>query len=127
MIDLRLSTAPSDRLTGRSTNGQADVPNACYVTAPEGVAKVLTCEVVETLSSLMVIGSEELVSSVMRVKVQDGSQCQFPIAVAVPFRARYRGNYRDVVVKVIDGNGRVSYISPVSTEGTFGSQKVGTP
>ncbi|XP_062305830.1 death domain-containing protein 1 [Osmerus eperlanus] len=110
-------------LTGRSTNGQADVPDACYVTAPEGVAQVLTCEVVETLSSLMVIGSEELVSSVMRVKVQDGSQCQFPITVAVPFRARYRGNYRDVVVKVIDGDGRVSSISPVSTEGTFGGQK----
>ncbi|XP_067117238.1 death domain-containing protein 1 [Osmerus mordax] len=110
-------------LTGRSTNGQADVPNVCYITAPEGVAQVLTCEVVETLSSLMVIGSEELVSNVMRVKVQDGSQCQFPIAVAVPFRARYRGNYRDVVVKVIDGDGRVSSISPVSTEGTFGGQK----
>lgn len=107
-------------------DGLTDVPDACIVFAPMGLAGVMTCDVADAVSSLMVTGSEELVSRVLRVKVQHGAKCPFPIKVAVPFRACYRGNYRDVVVKVVDEERRVSYISPVSTEGTYGGHRVCT-
>ncbi|KAM3849703.1 death domain-containing protein 1 [Diretmus argenteus] len=110
------------RLTGQ-LDSQSDVPDACYITAPVGVAKAMTCELVDTLSSLMVIGSEQLVSRVIKVKVQDGTNFQFPVTVIVPFRARYRGNYRDVAVKVVDGEKKASYITPLTTEGTYGGQR----
>ncbi|KAM4611585.1 death domain-containing protein 1 [Polymixia lowei] len=110
-------------LTGQLKDSQSDIPDACYITAPGGVAKVMTCEVADALSSLMVIGSEELVSRVLRVKVQDGTRFHFPVIVIVPFRARYRGNYRDVVVKVVDGEKKTSYITPISTEGTYGGKR----
>ncbi|XP_045068494.1 death domain-containing protein 1 [Coregonus clupeaformis] len=109
-------------LTGRSADDQANIANACFVRAPGDVARVMTCEVADALSSLMVIGSEELVSRVLRVKVQDGTRCPFPVTVAMPFRARYHGNYRDFMVKVVDGEKRASYISPVSTQGIYGGQ-----
>lgn len=72
----------------------------------------------------MVCGSEELVSRVIRVEVRDTAKFRFPVTVAVPFCARYRGNYRDVAVKIVDGVRRVSYITPVTTEGTYGGQRV---
>lgn len=89
-----------------------------------GVAEVLRCEVADTLSCLMVTGSEELVSRVIRVKVQDGAYIHFPVTVVVPFCARYRGNYREVTVKIVDGEKRASYVTPVTTEGTYGGQRV---
>lgn len=89
-----------------------------------GVAEVLRCEVADTLSCLMVTGSEELVSRVIRIKVQDGANLRFPVTVVVPFCARYRGNYRDVAVKVVDRERRASYITPVTTEGMYGGQRV---
>ncbi|KAE8279138.1 Death domain-containing protein 1 [Larimichthys crocea] len=89
-----------------------------------GVAEVLHCEVADALSCLMVTGSEELVSRVIRVKVQDGVNVHFPVTVVVPFCTRYRGNYRDVAVKIVDGERRASYITPVTTEGTYGGQRV---
>ncbi|XP_078137956.1 death domain-containing protein 1 [Centroberyx gerrardi] len=110
-------------LSGQLEDSQSDVPHACYITAPVGVAKAMRCEVADTLSSLMVTGSEELVSRVIRVKVQDGTDFHFPVTVAVPFRARYRGNYRDVVVKVVNGEKRASYITPITTEGSYGGQR----
>uniref|UniRef100_A0A672J446 Death domain containing 1 n=1 Tax=Salarias fasciatus TaxID=181472 RepID=A0A672J446_SALFA len=81
------------------------------------------CEVADSLSCLMVTDSEELVSRVIRVKVQDGNTFHFPLTVIVPFHARYRGNYRDVAVKMMDEERRVSYVSPVTTEGLYGGQK----
>ncbi|XP_070711179.1 death domain-containing protein 1 [Pempheris klunzingeri] len=100
-----------------------DVPDACFITAPTGVADALRCEVADTLSCLMVAASEELVSRVIRVKVQDGANVRFPVIVVVPFSARYRGNYRDVAMKIVDGERRGSYITPVTTEGTYGGQR----
>ncbi|XP_069026061.1 death domain-containing protein 1 [Embiotoca jacksoni] len=111
-------------LTGQlQEDRHADVPDACFIRAPAGAADGLRCEVADDLSCLMVTGSEELVSRVIRVKVQDGTTFHFPVTVVVPFRARHRGSYRDVAVKVVDGKRRASYITPVTTEGVYGGQK----
>ncbi|XP_068444410.1 death domain-containing protein 1 [Clinocottus analis] len=110
-------------LTGKQEDGDSDVPDTCFIRAPEGVAGGLRCEVADTLSCLMVAGSEELVSRVIRVGVRDGADVHFPVTVVVPFRARYRGNYRDVAVKIVDGERRASYVTPVTTEGTYGGQR----
>lgn len=112
------------RLTGQQEDTHSDVPDACFVTAPMGVAEALRCEVADALSCLMVCGSEELVSRVIRVKVRDAAKFPFPVTVAVPFCSRYRGNYRDVAVKIFDGVRRVSYVTPLTTEGTYGGQRV---
>ncbi|XP_042368655.1 death domain-containing protein 1 [Plectropomus leopardus] len=109
------------RPTGQQEDSQSDAP--CFIRAPAGVAEILRCEAADTLSCLMVSGSEELVSRVIRVKVQDGANVRFPVTVAVPFCARYRGNYRDVAVKIVDGERRASYVTPVTTEGTYGGQR----
>ncbi|XP_008281666.1 death domain-containing protein 1 [Stegastes partitus] len=101
--------------------GRSDVP--CFIRAPAGDATSLRCEAADDLSCLMVSGSEELVSRVIRVKARDGAACRFPVAVAVPFHARYRGGYRDVAVKIVDEERRVSYITPVTTEGLYGGQR----
>lgn len=112
------------RLAGLLEDGQSDVQHACFIRAPMSVTEVLRCEVADTLSCLMVTGSEELVSRVVRVKVQDGASIHFPVTVVLPFCTRYRGSYRDVIVKVVDGERRASYITPVTTEGTYGGQRV---
>ncbi|XP_034712816.1 death domain-containing protein 1 [Etheostoma cragini] len=110
-------------LTGKQEDGHSDLPDTCFIRAPMGVAEVLRCEVADTLSCLMVTASEELVSRVIRVKVQDGANIHFPVIVSLPFCARYRGSYRDVAVKIVDGEGKASYITPVTTEGTYGGQR----
>uniref|UniRef100_A0A665WNX9 Death domain containing 1 n=1 Tax=Echeneis naucrates TaxID=173247 RepID=A0A665WNX9_ECHNA len=116
-----LSFETTHRLTGKLEDSQSNVPDVCFVKAPTGVAEVLKCEVADSFSCLVVTGSEELVSRVIRVKVQgrDSNVC-FPVTVVVPFCARYRGNYRDVAVKIMDGERRTSYVTPVTTEGTYG-------
>ncbi|TDG99661.1 hypothetical protein EPR50_G00196840 [Perca flavescens] len=110
-------------LTGEQEDSHSDVPDTCFIRAPMGVAEVLRCEVADTLSCLMVTASEELVSRVIRVKVQDGADVHFPVIVIVPFCARYRGSYRDVAVKIVDGERRASYVTPVTTEGMYGGQR----
>nr|XP_046237533.1 death domain-containing protein 1 [Scatophagus argus] len=111
-------------ITVALTGQQEDRPSGvCFIRAPPGVAEVLRCEAADGLSSLMVTGAEELVSRVIRVKVQDGAHFHFPVTVVVPFCARYRGSYRDVAVKIVDGERRTSYITPVATEGTYGQQR----
>ncbi|XP_032355119.1 death domain-containing protein 1 isoform X2 [Etheostoma spectabile] len=110
-------------LTGEQEDSHSDVPDTCFIRAPMGVAEVLRCEVADSLSCLMVTASEELVSRVIRVKVQDGADIRFPVIVSLPFCARYRGSYRDVAVKIVDGERKASYITPVTTEGTYGGQR----
>lgn len=114
------------RLAGRQEDAAAasDIPDVCFIRAPAAVAGVLRCELADALSCLMVCSSEELVSRVIRVKVQQGAKAHFPVTVVVPFCARYRGNYRTIAVKVVDGERRASYVTPVSTEGTYGGQRV---
>lgn len=88
------------------------------------MADALRCDVANALSGLMVSGSEELVSRVIRIRVKDGARLRFPVTVVVPFCGSYRGSYRDVVVKMVDKDGRRSYLSPLATEGTYGGQWV---
>ncbi|XP_029986560.1 death domain-containing protein 1 [Sphaeramia orbicularis] len=99
------------------------VSDVCFVRAPPGVHRALVCEAVDALSFLMVGGAEELLSGVVRVGLRPGAVFPFPVAVAVPFSARYRGNYREVVVKVVDAERRVNYIHPVVTEGNCDGQR----
>uniref|UniRef100_A0A673AYA3 Death domain containing 1 n=1 Tax=Sphaeramia orbicularis TaxID=375764 RepID=A0A673AYA3_9TELE len=113
-----------------SLSAQADgggarplVSDVCFVRAPPGVHRALVCEAVDALSFLMVGGAEELLSGVVRVGLRPGAVFPFPVAVAVPFSARYRGNYREVVVKVVDAERRVNYIHPVVTEGNCDGQR----
>lgn len=72
----------------------------------------------------MVSGSEELVSTVLRIQNSSHVKCPFPLTIAVPFQARYRGNYREITMKVVDPEQRVSYVTPTSTEGFYGGQRV---
>uniref|UniRef100_A0A7N8WXY9 Death domain containing 1 n=1 Tax=Mastacembelus armatus TaxID=205130 RepID=A0A7N8WXY9_9TELE len=102
---------------------QPPAPDTWFIRASTHVAEVLRCEVADAFSCLMVTGSEELVSRVIRVKVQDGANLHFPVTVAVPFCARYRSNYRDVAVKIVDEERRASYVTPVTTEGAYGGQR----
>lgn len=111
------------RLTGTGEDGHAH-PGSCFIRASPGVAAALRCEAADALSCLMVSGSEELVSRVIRVRVQRGADLQLPVTVAVPFCTRYRSSYRDVAVKIVDDERRTSYVSPVTTEGTYGGQRV---
>lgn len=72
----------------------------------------------------MVSGAEELVSRVVRVKGRQGADLHLPVGVVVPFCARYHGCYRDVAVKMLDEEGRTSYITPRTTEGAIGGHRV---
>lgn len=115
------------RLSAHLEGSGSNIPDVCFIRAPAGVAEVLTCEVADAFSCLMVASAEELVSRVIRVGVREGAGARFPFAVVVPFCARYRGNYRNVAVKIVDGERRASYIAPVATEGTYGGQRVTVP
>ncbi|XP_026208460.1 death domain-containing protein 1 isoform X2 [Anabas testudineus] len=110
-------------LNAKVEGGQSHIPDACFITASTGVAEVLMCEEADAFSFLMVTGSEELASRVIRVKVQEGANLHFPVTVAVPFCTRYRSNYRDVAVKIVDEERRTSYVTPVTTEGPRGGQR----
>lgn len=100
-----------DRLKDQSGDSSSENPKA-YITAPPEAAEVMTCKVVDGLSSLMVSGSEELVSSVIRIEITNHNECPFPLTVAVPFHPSYRGNHREITVKIVDLEQRVSYITP---------------
>lgn len=70
--------------------------------------------------------NEELVSNVITVECSDMEmRIPFPICIAIPFTARYRGNYKDILVKMSDINLQSSYLTPSSLEGMRGSYKVG--
>ncbi|XP_074205543.1 death domain-containing protein 1 isoform X1 [Camelus bactrianus] len=98
---------------------------SCYITAPSYVLQHLECRIINSMSSLTVSDNEELVSNVITVKCSDmEKRIPFPISIAIPFAARYRGNYRDIMVKVSDVNMQSSYLTPNSLEGMRGSYKV---
>lgn len=98
----------------------------CFVRGPPGLAGALRCELANALSHLMVRGSEELLSRVIRIQVRDdaGAGLHPPVTVVLPFCGSYRGSYRDVLVKLVDDRGRRSYVTPLATEGTYGGQWV---
>lgn len=84
----------------------------------------MTCKAVDSLSSLMVSRSEELVSSVLRLENFSNVKCPFPLTVAVPYQAVYPLNYHEAVVKVVDQEQRISYVTPTATEGIYEGHKV---
>ncbi|XP_049742334.1 death domain-containing protein 1 isoform X2 [Elephas maximus indicus] len=97
---------------------------SCYVTAPSYVLQHLECQIINNMSSLIVSENEELVSNVIIIECSDQEKrIPFPIGIAIPFTARYRGNYRDIMVKVSDISLRSSYLTPNSLEGPRGSYK----
>ncbi|XP_073898592.1 death domain-containing protein 1 isoform X1 [Castor canadensis] len=97
---------------------------SCYLTAPSYVLQQLECWISNSMSSLIVNDNEELVSNVITVECSDKERrIPFPICIAIPFIARYRGNYRDIMVKVSDKNLQSSYLTPNSLEGMKGSYK----
>ncbi|XP_004419024.2 PREDICTED: death domain-containing protein 1 isoform X1 [Ceratotherium simum simum] len=97
---------------------------SCYITAPSYVLQHLECRIINSMSSLIVSDNEELVSNVIAVECSDmEKRFPFPICIAIPFTARYRGNYRDVLVKVSDVNLQSSYLTPNALEGMRESYK----
>uniref|UniRef100_A0ABI7WDR8 Death domain containing 1 n=1 Tax=Felis catus TaxID=9685 RepID=A0ABI7WDR8_FELCA len=97
---------------------------SCYITAPSNVLQHLECRIINSMSSLVVSDNEELVSNVITVECSDmEKEIPFPICIAIPFTARYRGNYRDIMVKVSDVNLGSSYLTPNSLEGMRRSYK----
>nr|XP_061815129.1 death domain-containing protein 1-like [Nerophis lumbriciformis] len=101
----------------------SDILGECFIQAPLGVAEVLRCEVADALSCLMVSDSEELVSRVIRVRVEDCGAIRYPLTVAIPFCVRHRGTYRTIAVKLVDRERRASYLTPMTTESSHGGQR----
>ncbi|KAM7154898.1 death domain-containing protein 1 isoform 1-T1 [Molossus nigricans] len=97
---------------------------SCYITAPSYLLQHLECRITNSMSSLIVSDNEELVSNVITVQCSDMEmRIPFPICIAIPFTARYRGNYKDIMVKVSDINLPSSYLTPSSLERMRGSYK----
>ncbi|KAL2780105.1 death domain-containing protein 1 isoform 2 [Daubentonia madagascariensis] len=97
---------------------------SCYITAPLYALQQLKCQIINNMSSLVMSDYEELVSNVVSIECSDREKkIPFPICIAIPFTAHYRGNYRDIMVKVCDVNFQSSYLNPISLEGMKGSYK----
>ncbi|XP_036056114.1 death domain-containing protein 1 [Onychomys torridus] len=97
---------------------------SCYITAPSHVLQQLDCQIINSMSSFIVSANEELVSNVIAVECSDkGKKIPFPICIAIPFKASYKGNYRDILVKMTDTNFQSSYLTPNSLEGMRGTDK----
>ncbi|KAL1789452.1 death domain-containing protein 1 [Sigmodon hispidus] len=94
---------------------------SCYITAPPHVLQLLNCHIINSMSSFIVNDKEELVSNVIIVECSDKEKIPFPICIAIPFKASYKGNYRDIMVKMADTNFQSSYLTPNSLEGRRGS------
>lgn len=98
---------------------------SCYITAPLHVLQQVDCHIVNSLSSFIVGDNEELVSNVIIVECSDEEKkIPFPICIAIPFKANYKGNYRDIMVKMSDTAFQSSYLTPNSLDGMRGSYKV---
>jgi hypothetical protein len=77
------------------------------------------------MSSFIVSDNEELVSNVITVECSDkDKEIPFPICITIPFKACYKGNYRDIMVKMSDRNFQSSYLIPNLLERMRGSCKV---
>ncbi|XP_067865533.1 death domain-containing protein 1 [Heterodontus francisci] len=97
---------------------------ACYVTAPFIITQKLLCRIINDKSSMVVSHGEELVSNVISIQCTDSRiKIPFPVRIAIPFTPRYRGNYRDIMVKVSDATQHSSYMSPISLEGMYNGHK----
>ncbi|XP_010210099.1 PREDICTED: death domain-containing protein 1 [Tinamus guttatus] len=96
----------------------------CYIKGPAIALENLMCKIVNDTSSLVVEDSEELLSNVISIECSDCEKAvPFPINIAIPFASLFRGNYRDILVKVTDMNFQSTYLSPISLEGYQGNHK----
>ncbi|NXW09268.1 DTHD1 protein, partial [Fregetta grallaria] len=97
---------------------------ACFIKAPATALENLKCKIVNDISSLVVDDSEELVSNVISIECSDYEKTiPFPINIAIPFTSCFRGNYREIMVKVTDVNFQSNYLTPISLEGYQGNHK----
>ncbi|NXE90239.1 DTHD1 protein, partial [Menura novaehollandiae] len=96
---------------------------ACFIKAPATVLENLKCKILNDTSSLVVDDSEELVSNVISIECHDYEKLLFPINIAIPFTSCFRGNYREIMVKVTDVNFQSNYLTPISLEGYQGNHK----
>ncbi|KAM7052475.1 death domain-containing protein 1 [Acridotheres tristis] len=96
---------------------------ACFIKAPASVLEHLKCNILNDTSSLVVNDSEELVSNVIGIECYDYEKLLFPINIAIPFKSCFRGNYREIMVKVIDMNFESNYLTPISLQGYQGNHK----
>ncbi|NWV82107.1 DTHD1 protein, partial [Dasyornis broadbenti] len=96
---------------------------ACFIKAPATVLENLKCNILNDTSSLVVDDSEELVSNVISIECYDYEKLLFPINIAIPFTSCFRGNYREIMVKVTDVNFQSNYLTPISLQGYQGNHK----
>uniref|UniRef100_A0A8C0VLG7 Death domain containing 1 n=1 Tax=Cyanistes caeruleus TaxID=156563 RepID=A0A8C0VLG7_CYACU len=96
---------------------------ACFIKAPATVLEHLKCNILNDTSSLVVDDSEELVSNVISIECYDYEKLLIPINTAIPFTSCFRGNYREIMVKVTDMNFQSNYLTPVSLQEYQGNHK----
>ncbi|KFV19440.1 Death domain-containing protein 1, partial [Tauraco erythrolophus] len=97
---------------------------ACFIKAPATALENLKCKIVNDISSLVVDDFEELVSNVISIECSDYEKTiPFPINIAIPFTSCFRGNYREIMVKVTDVNFQSNYLTPISLDGYQGNRK----
>ncbi|KAM9381590.1 LOW QUALITY PROTEIN: death domain-containing protein 1 [Phaethornis superciliosus] len=109
-------------LVEESGKGEHEV--ACFIKGPVVALENLKCKIVNDTSSLVVDDSEELVSNVISIECADfEKKIPFPINIAIPFTSCFRGNYREIMVKVTDVNFQSNYLTPISLEGYQGKHK----
>uniref|UniRef100_A0A674GE88 Death domain containing 1 n=1 Tax=Taeniopygia guttata TaxID=59729 RepID=A0A674GE88_TAEGU len=96
---------------------------ACFIKAPATVLENLKCNILNDSSSLVVDDSEELVSNVISIECYDYEKLLFPINIAIPYTSFFRGNYREIMVKVTDTNFQSNYLTPISLQRYQGNCK----
>uniref|UniRef100_A0A8B9ILI1 Death domain containing 1 n=1 Tax=Anser cygnoides TaxID=8845 RepID=A0A8B9ILI1_ANSCY len=105
-------------------SGKNERKVVCFIKAPATALENLTCKIVNDTSSLVVDDSEELVSNVISIECSDNEKTiPFPINIAIPFTSCFRGNYREIMVKVTEVNFQSNYLTPISLEGYQGNHK----
>ncbi|XP_035182107.1 death domain-containing protein 1 isoform X2 [Oxyura jamaicensis] len=105
-------------------SGKNECKVVCFIKAPATALENLTCKIVNDTSSLVVDDSEELVSNVISIECSDYEKTiPFPINIAIPFTSRFRGNYREIMVKVTEVNFQSNYLTPISLEGYQGNHQ----
>ncbi|XP_010004460.1 PREDICTED: death domain-containing protein 1 [Chaetura pelagica] len=105
-------------------SGKNEHKVVCFIKAPAAALEKLKCKIVNDISSLVVYDSEELVSNVISIECSGyEKEIPFPINIAIPFTSCFRGNYREIMVKVTDVNFQSNYLTPISLEGYQGNHK----
>ncbi|XP_078281883.1 death domain-containing protein 1 [Rhinoraja longicauda] len=116
---------PAPTILLAELDSEDDPQIGCYITAPFIIAQKLLCKIINGRSSAIVSDDEELVSNVISIKCTDSRiKIPFPLKIAIPFTTRYRGNYRDIMVKASDTKPHSSYLIPHSLEGIYNGHKI---